>query len=62
MSEHLMKAKEVADTLGFCQHTVYRMSIRGDLNRVKIGPRSFRWKRDEIERIAKEGLPDKVAV
>ena len=47
---HLLKAEEIATTLGLKVQTVYTMARRGELEKVKLSRRCVRFRVDDVER------------
>jgi excisionase family DNA binding protein len=53
----LLTVKEVAETLGFSERTVYRLADSGAMPRpVKIGA-AVRWRRNELDQWIEDGCP-----
>ena len=53
----LITVKEVAETLGLSERTVYRLADMGKMPRpVKIGA-AVRWRRNELDQWIEDGCP-----
>ncbi len=52
----LLRAREAAAELGVTDQTIYDWYEQGKLKGVKLGARSVRFRRDVIERIARDGM------
>ena len=52
----LLTPAECADYLGFTLSTVYTMASRRQLPSVKIGKRSLRFRRSDLDALVKAGL------
>jgi predicted DNA-binding transcriptional regulator AlpA len=56
-ARELLSAKEVGALLGFATRTIWRWAAEGRLPRpIHFGPKAARWRREDVERIAREGL------
>jgi prophage regulatory protein len=49
MSEHLLRAEEVAKTVGLSRACVWRWAARGQFPRpIHLGPKMARWRSDHV--------------
>ena len=54
-ADELVRAGEACALLKICERTLHAWVQRGLLSRVKAGPRRTRYRRDEVEHLAKSG-------
>lgn len=59
---NLLKAKEVADKLNMDVQTVYRLSWKGELKRIRVGG-GYRWPEEKLDEYLErqQNLPVKTA-
>jgi excisionase family DNA binding protein len=48
-AEPLLNKAEAARRLGFCERTVNSLMARGELPYIKLGPRTVRFKPEDVE-------------
>ena len=59
MTEDLMKTKDVLEYLKISRSTLYRLIKEGKLAPIKMGPKTLRYRRSDVDQLVEAGRTER---